>query len=30
MTMTGIRMRHVPYRGGGLALNDVGHAHRGA
>jgi tripartite-type tricarboxylate transporter receptor subunit TctC len=23
MTMTGIKMRHVPYRGGGLALNDV-------
>src|SRR5512139_2190599 len=23
MSMTGIRMRHVPYRGGGLALNDV-------
>src|SRR5581483_11593665 len=23
MTMTGIRMRHVPYRGGGAALNDV-------
>ena len=23
MTMTGIQMRHVPYRGGGLALNDV-------
>ena len=23
MHMTGIRMRHVPYRGGGLALNDV-------
>ncbi len=23
MTMTGITMRHVPYRGGGLALNDV-------
>src|SRR3954471_10162073 len=23
MTMTGIKMRHVPYRGGGPALNDV-------
>ena len=23
MTMTGIKMRHVPYRGGGLAMNDV-------
>ena len=23
MTMTGIEMRHVPYRGGGLAMNDV-------
>jgi tripartite-type tricarboxylate transporter receptor subunit TctC len=23
MSMTGIQMRHVPYRGGGLALNDV-------
>src|SRR6185503_11584251 len=23
MTMTGIKMRHVPYRGGGQALNDV-------
>src|SRR6476659_1708653 len=23
MQMTGIKMRHVPYRGGGLALNDV-------
>jgi tripartite-type tricarboxylate transporter receptor subunit TctC len=23
MTMTGIKMRHVPYRGGALALNDV-------
>ena len=23
MNMTGIKMRHVPYRGGGLALNDV-------
>src|SRR5262245_46823100 len=23
MSMTGIKMRHVPYRGGGLALNDV-------
>jgi len=23
MTMSGINMRHVPYRGGGLALNDV-------
>lgn len=23
MSMTGISMRHVPYRGGGLALNDV-------
>jgi tripartite-type tricarboxylate transporter receptor subunit TctC len=23
MHMTGIKMRHVPYRGGGLALNDV-------
>src|SRR6185503_5000953 len=23
MSMTGIQMRHVPYRGGGLAQNDV-------